>query len=110
MTHKVLNKLYPRPASAIQEPEDNGHDALERSISSARKLYPYPDEEDIVGLLNDLMSVLAMEDWNEEVQKTLVQFHFEKQVAIYGELSKRPLEKQIALYEELSNKASLIGA
>ncbi|CAN6325686.1 unnamed protein product, partial [Urochloa humidicola] len=42
---------------------------LERTIKNLKEFYPYSEEHDVCAVSSDLLSVLALEHWNEELQR-----------------------------------------
>lgn len=42
---------------------------MEQIIENLKRLYPCSDEGDVDNLSYDLMSVLSLEDWNEQFYK-----------------------------------------
>jgi len=67
---------------------------MEQIIENLKLLYPCSDEGDVDSLSSDLMSVLSLEDWNEQFYK----------------IQCVPALQQLVLFEKVATEPSLIGA
>jgi hypothetical protein len=67
---------------------------MEQIIENLKLLYPCSDEGDVDSLSYDLMSVLSLEDWNEQFYK----------------IQCVPALQQLVLFEKVATEPSLIGA
>lgn len=99
MAHNFLQQFYPKLLSSAIEPMDNDdyQPHLQRTIKRLKVQYPFAVEPDANKVSTEIISILAMEDWNEQVQRTRVCAPDQK------------LER-IEVYKQLIENYSLIGA
>lgn len=98
MAHNFLQQFYPTLVSnTFEQMDKDNYQPLLRTIKNLKVMYPFAEERDANKVCLELISILAMEDWNEWVQRA-------------RGCAPDKLQDQIKMYKQLSEDYSLVGA